>query len=298
MRTLSYILLLLPLLFSCRREKDQASEEQAELAADDAMITRETDQALDDANDVLTTSRYGDGSSSSLCGITVDSTEIATGKITLNFDGSTCFLGTRKREGKISIRFSPVGGKWSDAGAQIKLTFFNFKVTRISDNKSIVLNGSKSITNTSGGLIRQLTAISDPVVHSIRADLSIEFEDGTLRSWRVARKRTASISGGYFQIQHEGDTAVGGYKLVTSWGTTRKGSVFYVCTEAPLVYTTQCFRKAKSGALKVYTIYRTFTITLGIDENGDPDQDTCPYGYKVEWTNDRNQEKMKVVEYR
>jgi ribosomal protein L24E len=298
MKTLAYILLLLPLLFSCRREKDQASEEQAELAADNDMITRETDQALDDANDVLTTSRYGDGTSSSPCGITVDSSEIGTGKIILNFDGSTCFFGTRKREGEIIVQFSPNGGKWSDAGAKITLAFVNYKVTRVSDGKSIVLNGYKSIVNSSGGLIRQLTALSDPVEHSIRANVSIEFEDGTNRSWRVARKRSVSKSGGYYQVQLNGDTSVSGYKLVTAWGTTRRGSVFYITTEAPTTFTSQCFRKIKSGELKVYTIYRTFAITFGVDADGNPDQDTCPYGYKVEWTNSKNKEERKVVEYR
>jgi len=34
------------------------------------------------------------------------------------------------------------GVRWRDAGAQLNISFQNFKITRLSDNKSITINGT------------------------------------------------------------------------------------------------------------------------------------------------------------
>jgi hypothetical protein len=299
MKKAVFLLSTLFLFVSCKKEKtDPSEEEQTQLAKDETILTRETDLVLDDVNDIFTTSSFGDGSSSSLCGITVDSSQIAAGKIILHYNESAlCVLGSRRRSGTVEARFLPVGGHWQDAGSSIQILFNNYKVTRVRDDKSLTLNGTKKIVNVSGGLIRKLTALGNPVIHAVRSDLRLTFDDGTERSWKVARKKTMTVSGGYFQLSVEGDTSVGGHELVSTWGTTRKGSVFYVSLEAPLVASARCAWVPISGTQKVRTIFREFEVVYGVDENGTPTTN-CPYGYKVEWTDGNGKNREKTLEYR
>jgi hypothetical protein len=58
-------------------------------------------------------------------------------KITITFDGTACIPG-RTRTGVIVVSMNQ-GVRWKDAGAQLYVSFQNFKITRTLDNKSITL---------------------------------------------------------------------------------------------------------------------------------------------------------------
>jgi hypothetical protein len=87
------------------------------------------------------------------------------------------------------------GVHWKDQGAQITLTFHDLKITRVSDNKSITINGTQTYTNVSGGLLINLLTLGT-ITHSITSsNMSITFDDGTQRTWNVAKQRVYTFSG-------------------------------------------------------------------------------------------------------
>ena len=69
--------------------------------------------------------------------VTVDTTS-ALRTITITYAGNCS--GTRTRTGSVIASFSP-GFKWSNAGAQITITFNNLTITHKNDGKSVVING-------------------------------------------------------------------------------------------------------------------------------------------------------------
>ncbi len=62
--------------------------------------------------------------------------------ITIVYDGTNCW-GNRTRSGKVIISL-PLGQHWKDAGATANIVIDELKITRLRDNKSIVINGNKT----------------------------------------------------------------------------------------------------------------------------------------------------------
>lgn len=287
---------------SCKKDKtddstDDSSEELS-ISSDESGFSAETEQALQDANTVLSGSSLAGAkvAAVSICGATIDSSQKANGIITLSFDGtSTCIYSTRTRSGSITLSL-PAGTKWADAGAKLTVTFNNYKVTRISDGKSITLSGSKVVTNVNGGLARNLTSGSS-LVHTIRGSITVTFDDNSQRSWQIARKRTTSLSGSVYSIKIEGDTTVSGNTNIDVWGTNRYGNMFYASLTNPVVYSSACNYHAVSGEVVHQGLLRTVTATFGVDQSGNAVSSGCPYGYKVSWTNIRGVFKQAIVQY-
>ena len=96
----------------------------------------------DDVNNAVgetSLGRYARVQSSPLCGVTIDSTDIASKILYFNFDGVTsCFSPSRTRSGQIKVQLT-TGSNWGDAGSVLTLTYINFKVTKQSNNKWIRL---------------------------------------------------------------------------------------------------------------------------------------------------------------
>src|SRR5207253_1684933 len=85
------------------------------------------------------------------CGASVDSTQISNKTIIFNFDGVThCLLfPIRVRSGQIVVHLSGAQ-HWEDAGAMLTLTFNNYKVTRLDNNKSVTFNGVRRLIDPNG----------------------------------------------------------------------------------------------------------------------------------------------------
>ena len=75
-------------------------------------------------------------------------------KITITYNGTNCH-GNRTRTGVVVISM-PKNSYWKDAGAVITISVQNLKIKRLGDGKSIIINGTKTITNVSGGLLKIL----------------------------------------------------------------------------------------------------------------------------------------------
>jgi len=271
------------------------SQTQQQSASDQLNAENESNQSLDDANIALNgTSTLR--SPSLITNATIDSSMKAMGMITITYSGTSAD-GTRSRSGSISIQID-TAKKWHTAGSTVTITFINYKVTKLSTNKSITFNGNHTITNVNGGTVATITT-NTPVVHKIRGNDTITFDDGTQRTWSVARKRTFNLVGSIIAETLSGDTTVSGHTNVAMWGKNRANEDFYVSTTTPLtfdVYNSSCMFKP-IGVRVFYGALRTLTVTYGVDQSGAVVTSGCPYGYKLNWINAAGTAKEVILSY-
>lgn len=290
--------------YGCKKEKHDADDldSQTIAARDEADMQSGSEQALSDINTVMDQSGFAQRGAKvfGLCGGKVDTSQKAQGKLSITYDDSTV-CRNKKRSGSILLEITP-GQKWRDEGATIRATFNAFKVTRISDGKSITLNGTKSITNVYGGLLKDQIA-GDIILHRIRGNLNITFDNGTMRSWTVARRETFTLEGTVRQVKLEGDTSLseGGvtYNNVVVFGTNRLGKAFKAAITTPIIANSTCEFTDPIQGVKVHKgLERELTITFGVDSKGTPVTSGCAYGFKVDWDNARGQHRTVIAEYR
>ena len=271
---------------SCKKDNnsnttDTAIETKTQ-ADDQSFASNETDIATNDVNASFNT--YAGSSIQTPVGIqtppaftlpcdatiTVD-TASSPHTITINYNGNSCDL-RRKRTGTIIISFAQ-GFKWKNANVTLTFQFVDFKVTRNFDGKSIVINGTRTITNVSGGLLKDL-ATTDSIVHKIDdTNTSITFENGKQRTWETHFTRVFKYNNG-IEISTTGTVA----------GSNRFGNAFTSTILQPLVVEQSCDFNLVSGEVQHTGAAATSTITFGLDASGNP-VSNCPLllYYKVVW---------------
>src|ERR1700688_2870513 len=74
--------------------------------------------------------------------------------ITITYNGTNCW-GNRTRTGTVVVSIA-AGTHWMDVNAVVTIAVQNLTITRISDGKTIILNGTRTMTNVSGGSMTQL----------------------------------------------------------------------------------------------------------------------------------------------
>jgi hypothetical protein len=205
--------------------------------------------------------------------------------LTITYNGSNC-IPARTRTGSITVSI-PAGDKWKDVGAHLTITYNAVKITRVIDGKSITVNGSEVVTNVTGGLLYQIPAAISSVTHTITSTgMSITFDDGTQRSWQVARQRVFSYSNGLV-ITTTGTHTDGNTTGICEWGTNRLGNTFVTQIVDPLVIRQDCLFRLTSGHVKHSRLLRTVDVVFGLDATGNPTG--CPganvYYMKITWVN-------------
>ena len=288
----SATLMLVAVFTACKKDKAPTSDNttQVSLQSDDqSRVSGESEAVANDAALALEVSpsfsgRLAGVQSDMICDAAVAYDSVSTPRtITITYNGSNC-LGTRTRSGVVKISMAE-GVHWKDAGASVTLTFQNLKVTRVSDNKSITINGTQTYTNVSGGLLINLPVLQT-VVHTFSSsDMSITFDDNTTRVWQIAEKRVFTYDGGVV-ITTTGNHTEGNDINVAEWGTNRFGQAFTSSTVTPIVIRQDCNFRVVSGQVKHVTPLVTATATFGLDASGSPT--SCPgsghYYFKVIWT--------------
>ena len=295
-RSLSAFAFSLAIIFTaCKKESstpqqtDVATEVQGH-ADDQNQISGGLDDVANDADVALESSanfsgRFQQGADvASVCGATtVVDTASNPHTITITYNGNNC-QGTAYRTGTVIISM-PKDSKWKNAGATITVSIQNLKIKRLSDNKSVTINGTHTITNVNGGLLRDLPTAQGGIMHTITSNnMSITFDDGSQRSWQVARKREFNYSGGIV-MSVRGIGTVGTNTSVAEWGTNRFGHAFTTSITQPIVIRQDCNFRITAGEIK-HEGFATATITFGLNASGQPT--TCPgtgnYYYKLTWT--------------
>jgi hypothetical protein len=287
---------------SCKKKEETvALEDSVKQFNEDANdIKSESDNINNDINTSIDNTSIGGRTSASysseLCGVTIDSSQIANKILFYNFDGVTpCFSPSRTRSGQIKVQLI-VGNTWKTAGSVLKFTFINFKVTKLSNNKSITFNGEKTLKNVNGiNWLTFLIGTSNFTFQERALNIQVSFSDGTQATWNTARvttwqylqaNATPGIPHAYVKFTSNGDTLVNNSPNTDSWGVNRNGQPFVTNYVAPWESNSYCgFWRPTSGSLKhmVAGIYN-LTLDLGVDQSGNASTLSCAYGYKVGWT--------------
>ena len=217
-------------------------------------------------------------------------------KITITYHGLNC-RGNRIRVGVITISI-PAGVLWKNAGAQVTVNYINLRITRVSDGKGITINGSKIITNVTGGLIREL-ATTGPITHTINSPgMSITFDNATQRQWQIAKQRIFSYNNGIVMTTtgtHTDGTITG----ISEWGTNRFGNSFVTSIVSPMIIRQDCNFRLTGGQIRHSRMIRTVNVTFGLDSAGNPTG--CPgtgsYYMKIVWVNAANNTITIILPY-
>lgn len=273
---------------SASLEMDNTAEVQTQ-ADDQNNISAQLDEVATEANvafeaNASFSGRFsGSQNTLSVCGATaVADTTGNLRTITITYDGNNC-AGTHLRTGSVVLSM-PSGMRWKNAGAAITISFQNFKIKRLRDNKSITINGAQALTNVSGGLVSQLSAPTN-ITHTITSNnMSFTFEDNTQRTWHVARQRTFTYSNGVV-LSISGIGAAGSLTNVAEWGSNRFGHGFTTSITEPLVVRQDCNFRLTAGKVK-HEGFTTSTASFGLNATGAAT--ACPgtgtYYYTLTWT--------------
>jgi hypothetical protein len=293
------------IIVSCKKDKhDELDAKVEQFTADANTYKTESDQIDNDINDFIKDiPAFGKVSgieTSPLCGATVDSTDISQKILYFNFDGVTpCFSPSRTRAGQIKVQLT-TGSKWSDAGSILTITYINFKVVRLKDNKSIMFNGVKTLKNMNGH--NWLTFINGTGSHkySQRAlNIQVTFDNNMSAVWNSARVTEWSYTptNPKFVFSAKGDTTLGSQVNVDMWGTNRHAQSFTTHYNTAILSNTYCgLWRPISGELVHLVNGNSYTLTLGVDQQGNPTPHACAYGYKVSW-NVNGHPGNKIISY-
>jgi len=294
---LATVLFFVAIFSACKKEnsnpKPDESTEMAVQSDDQSRFSNEIDAVATDAdisveNSTGFTGRLSQGQSlllDTVCDANV-AYDIASDPrtITITYNGGNCW-GTRIRTGKVIVSMAQ-GVHWKDQGAQLTLTFQNLKITRVSDNKSITINGTQTYTNVSGGLLINLLTLGT-ITHAITSsNMSITFDDGTQRTWNVAKQRVYTFGGTNVSVTISGTHTEGSVTNIAEWGTNRLGREFTSATVNPVVIRSDCNFRVVSGEIKHSLPNVSADATFGLDSSGNPT--TCPgtghYYFKIVFT--------------
>ncbi len=280
---------------SCKKADTSADNTDLVTHSDDqSVVATGTDDIANDVNATIDNTNAFNGFVGSVDGITglpCNATAVldsANGlrRITVTFNGPNC-TNTRTRVGVIVLTM-PLTQHWKDVGAVVTINVQNLKITRISDGKSITINGTILGTNVSGGRLRDLATLGT-IVHTITSPgVTVTFDNNTQRSWQIAKRRTFTYNNGVV-ITTIGTHTEGSVTGISEWGTNRFGNDFITAITQPMVIREDCNWRLVSGEVTHSRLLATVVVTFGLDSAGNPV--TCPSGtfyMKIVWTNANN----------
>jgi hypothetical protein len=300
-------------VFSCKKDnsnQNNANTSNLQTQADDqTMVSDENDNLTNDVNVALTSQPATNGNSNkpalisgaagvnsvtrvngpgSVNGVLICDAAVAFDTVsdprtvTITYDGTNCW-GNRSRTGSVVISIA-AGVHWRDVGASVSVHVHDLKITRVRDSKSITLNGYKTITNVSGGSLKDLASLGS-ITHTISDSFAVLFSDSTTKSWQAAKKREFTYNNGIV-ITTTGNHSDNFHTGIAAWGTNRFGVNFTVLIAQPIVIRQDCdFRLVSGQAAILGSDNVNATITFGLDASGNPTG--CPgsgnYYLEVVW---------------
>ena len=304
------------ILFSCNKSSSSTSNSATsntslQTASDDqTQASNESDLAFDDVNISLASNNTvtgasqpsairhteidgpgGDSAQAPICDatISVDSTSNPR-TLTITYNGTNCALN-RTRTGSVVVSIDS-GVQWRNQGAVVTVTFNNLTVTSLITNKTIILNGTHTYTNVSGGSL--ITLPNDPggsITHTITSsNMSVTFSNNAQRTWNVARQRVFTYNDGYV-VSTTGTGVVGSTTGVSEWGEDRFGDNFQVSIVQPRVISESCGWQMTSGQVEIINTFGITTVTYGLNASGAAT--CCPVGsatyyFELSWVSALN----------
>ncbi|RYY96778.1 MAG: hypothetical protein EOO11_12585 [Chitinophagaceae bacterium] len=302
LRALSFAVLSLTLaVTACKKdakEDDNTSTVDLETrvtthADDQNRVSNEMDAVDNDVNSYLEESGAFGREQDVMappCNTTVsfDSTQ-AVRRMTITFSGNNC-ANTHARTGSI-VATIPLQQRWRDSGAVVTETINNLRITRLSDNKSLTINGTRTLTNATGGRIASLFMPGpggrNVVRHRIDGSMTVTFDNNTQRQWSVARQREfARSQQDSLVITVTGTHTDGQTTGIAEWGTNRFGASFSTQIVEPLRFAQSCHFRLGAGKVQHNGVGATTVVTYGLNAQGAPTgcPGANPYYFKAVWT--------------
>lgn len=277
-------------LTSCKKDDLNTGtanpESLKQLSADENDVESIMNDAEGDVSNVMSNGGNFKSTAWLPCNATLDSLAVANDTVTMyiTYNGLTC-NNKRMRTGKIEIK-KKVGMHWNLAGAAVIYKFIDYKVTRVSNNTSVMLNGTKTFVNVNGGLRWQVGTLIDSYVERISGSMQASFDNGTSRTWNVARQVTYTGTPQQLIMTIDGLGTSGDYQNLVVWGTNRLGEDFYTQISQQIVCRQACDWDAVSG-IKIHQVpgaSKSATLTFGYNDNNEPiTGDECPTRYRLDW---------------
>ena len=294
-------LLIATTIIGCVKENGDGSfdSEAAAQSQDQSNFSEQIDAVSSDAELILeaNVSFAGRNVIAGVCNATYEMDTLSNPRtITITYNGNNC-AGTHHRTGTVVISM-PANTRWRNAGAVLTFTYTNLKVKRLSDNKSITINGSHQLTNVTGGILINLPQLNN-ITHTITSHgMTVQFDDHTQRNWQVARQRVFTYHNGIV-VTVTGMHTDGNQTGIAEWGTNRFGRPFTSAITQPLVFRQDCPFRLVSGQIKHTVPVFTATGTFGLDASGNPT--TCPgnghFFCKVVWVGLANNTHTVIFPY-
>jgi hypothetical protein len=299
---------------ACKKEKETAvakPEPDAETLTkveDNNDAKSESDQASTDVTDAMNNFKSINGriavtnERKVICGCSIDSVGVKT--IRLKYDGVTpCGNPSRTRSGTITFELIE-GNQWKFPGSKVKVSLADYKVTKLSNQKSWTFNGTKYITNVNGHLkYLAFLAGTDSLLYRERAkDLKITLSGGGEIMHNIARTTTLKVvkypNRDAIQFAGAGDTTLNGVATTESWGTNRFGNTYTNVFTNRFVSDSYCgFGRPRFGTFSHISNNKTVTLTFGVNESGASDTRDCAYGWKLNFQNTAGISGEKVFSY-
>lgn len=261
------------------------TESMQQLTKDENNVENASDQALNDANLVLSPGKLK-STESWPCNATVTFSGNVNDTITIDiiYHGKDC-NNTHIRTGHVAIK-KKYQEEWGQAGATVIVILDNFTITKISNGKSLTLNGTKHFQNVSGHYLWELfDSTVTSIVHRVWGTVTATFENGT-RVWNIARQRTFTGSLINLVMTTDGFGSADGYTSLATWGINRNGEQFYSSITQSVVHKQVCDWDPCSGVIvhEIPAASKSATITFGYDSNNNPiTNGDCPTRYRVDW---------------
>lgn len=298
--------------FSSCRKKETKTDENGQASSDSRQAISENDASIDDINKTISDyplmhgrlSSSAQTASTTICGLSVDTTGSYTGTIKLNYNGTTCNNRTRTGSIRLTIINYASGQRWKMVGCVMKVEYLAYRVTRASDGQYIELNGVQNLTNVSGGTWWELFIGTQPNLSSsvTGTNLSVNFNGAGTASYNINRKFTYTWSNLVLTCSGEGIGSSGGINNLENYGTTRDGDPFTSQVTTPIVWNSTCGWGAPlSGRLliNVPSKHVVLDCVFGVNSSGTPiavGSNQCPYGWNLSWTYGPSSD-SKVVAY-
>ncbi|HNY01755.1 MAG TPA: hypothetical protein PKG48_04170 [Bacteroidales bacterium] len=281
-------------LSGCKKDKtgnpaDDSSSLQ-QLATDEDSFDRTVDESMNDIDQFLNQGNLKE-TNQLPCNATIDSTIVANDSVTIfiTYNGLNCAQNLF-RTGHVVIRHQ-VGQHWYEQGATVRIRHINFTVTRVATGKTTVINSIKTHKNVSGGVIWQLGNGISSVVQRTWGHADVSFQDGTSRTWNIARQRTYTGTPDSLVLTIDGFGTAGGFDNLVVWGLNRQGDEFYTQILQPVVFRKACGWDPCTGIKKhqIPSASKSATQTFGYDSNNQPvTGNECPTKFRLDWVHNNN----------
>lgn len=287
--------LCITILHSCIKDNNTSADPNAKQHNEDSNnIKSESDASNNEINTYIqgisAFGKNGQALATDICGASYDTSLLHSAIPTLfiNFDGTTiCPNPNRKRSGQVKVELIS-GTHWSDVGAQLRITYINYKVTFVDlSNHFITFNGVKYLTDVNGiDWIGVYLGTKTILLRERCNDMTVTFENGQTSQWLSARTSEWGYksSSGEIYVTVNGDTTIAG-KVIDSWGITRFGTAFKTEMIQPWKSNTTCgWWRPIQGIYESTTDNFTVKGTFGVNNSGTQVTSGCAYGFKLEWS--------------